>query len=61
MLIPVHDGNLLYIKNENRSSISKGRLNNLCLMCIECDLLNSFDFENIVADFPLRKSRNVQI
>lgn len=47
------------IKNELRNSIGQGRLNNLTLLNIECDLLREIDLANIISKFADIKSRKV--
>lgn len=37
-------------KNYWRSSMSQERLNNLAILCIENNILESFDFENVIHD-----------
>lgn len=45
------------IKNELRTTMLQERLTNLSIMCIESDLLQKLDFEDIIEDFAHQKSR----
>ncbi|XP_022160822.1 uncharacterized protein LOC111026937 [Myzus persicae] len=45
------------IKNELRTTMLQERLTNLSIMCIESDLLQKLDFEDIIEDFAQQKSR----
>ena len=45
------------IKNELRSTMEHDRLSILSLMSIENDILTSLDFNNLIADFAMRKVR----
>nr|XP_042894988.1 zinc finger MYM-type protein 1-like [Parasteatoda tepidariorum]XP_042895119.1 zinc finger MYM-type protein 1-like [Parasteatoda tepidariorum]XP_042899228.1 zinc finger MYM-type protein 1-like [Parasteatoda tepidariorum]XP_042901855.1 zinc finger MYM-type protein 1-like [Parasteatoda tepidariorum]XP_042906919.1 zinc finger MYM-type protein 1-like [Parasteatoda tepidariorum]XP_042909334.1 zinc finger MYM-type protein 1-like [Parasteatoda tepidariorum] len=49
------------IKNELRSTMLQERLNSLSLMSIECDILNTIDFEEVINDFAHLKSRRVPL
>lgn len=48
---------LKLIKNELRSTMLQERLTSLSLMSIECDILNTIDFEDVINDFAHLKSR----
>ena len=45
------------IKHRLRTSMCEDRLNNLTLMSIEHDILRQLDFEELIDEFALRKSR----
>lgn len=45
------------IKNELRTTMLQERLTNLSIMCIESDILQKLDFEDIIEDFAQQKSR----
>lgn len=45
------------IKNELRTTMLQERLTNLSIMCIESDLLQKLEFEDIIEDFAQQKSR----
>ena len=45
------------IKNELRSTTGQDRLSMLSLMSIENDILRSLDFNDLIADFAMRKVR----
>lgn len=45
------------IKNYLRSTMLEDRLNALAVLCIELDILNSLDFNDIINDFAKEKSR----
>ncbi|GBP10656.1 hypothetical protein EVAR_6226_1 [Eumeta japonica] len=49
------------IKNELRSTMLQERLTSLSLMSIECDILNTIDFEEVINDFAHFKSRRVPL
>lgn len=49
------------IKNELRSTMLQERLTSLSLMSIECDILNTIDFEEVINDFAHLKSRRVPL
>lgn len=49
------------IKNELRSTMLQERLTSLSLMSIECDILNTIDFEEVINDFAHLKSRKVPL
>jgi hypothetical protein len=48
---------LKFIKNELRNRTTQPRLNSLSFMCIENDILENIDFNDIIHDFA---SRNVE-
>ena len=48
---------LKYIKNDYRNTMLNPRLNYLALMFIESDVLNQIDFDDVITDFSLKKSR----
>lgn len=52
---------LKWIKNSHRSTISQDRLNSLALLCIESELLNTIDFNDIIKQFADGKVRNVPL
>lgn len=45
------------IKNELRTTMLQERLSNLSIMCIESDILQKIEFEDIIEDFAQQKSR----
>jgi hypothetical protein len=45
------------IKNELRTGMSQNRLTSLSLLCIEREKLREIDFEDVIDDFAVRKSR----
>jgi hypothetical protein len=45
------------VKNQLRSTVGQDRLCDLSLLTIEADLANNINFENIVAEFAILKSR----
>ena len=49
------------VKNSLRSTMGDVRLNMLCLMSIEFDILRDIDFHDIVIDFARRKARKVNV
>ncbi|XP_052621147.1 uncharacterized protein LOC111916696 [Lactuca sativa] len=48
---------LKLLKNYLRSSMSQERLYGLAMLCIEKDMLDKIDFDNIINDFASRKAR----
>ena len=48
---------LKILKNDHRSTMLNERLNYLSLLYIESDLLDNIDFDDIISDFTLKKSR----
>lgn len=52
---------LKYIKTYLRNSLGNHKLNALSLICIERDILDSIDFEDIICSFVSAKMRNVHI
>ena len=49
------------VKNQLRSSMSQKRLNSLALLCIENELLEKIDTDDIIKSFALRKFRKCVI
>ena len=49
------------LKNQLRSSMGQKRLNSLALLCIENELLEKIDTDDIIKSFALRKSRKCVI
>ena len=47
------------VKNQLRSSMGQKRLNSLAPLCIENELLEKIDADDIIKSFALSKSRNV--
>ena len=45
------------IKNPYRTAMGQERLDSLSLLCIDADMLRSVDFEDVIKDFALAKSR----
>jgi len=45
------------IKNPYRTTMTQERLDSLSLLCIESDMLRSVDFDDLIKDFALAKSR----
>jgi hypothetical protein len=50
---------LKIIKNYLRSTIAQKRLNNLSIIAIESDIMDSIDLEEIVKEFATNKARKV--
>lgn len=48
---------LKYIKNPMRASMCQGRLDALAVLSIEADLLRRINFDNLVKEFAIKKSR----
>ncbi|XP_052622537.1 uncharacterized protein LOC111915532 [Lactuca sativa] len=48
---------LKLLKNYLRSSMSQEKLNGLAMLCIEKDMLDKIDLDNIINDFASRKAR----
>jgi hypothetical protein len=48
------------VKSSLRSTMGDTRLNNLCIMCIESQILRTIDFHDIIADFARKKARKVK-
>ncbi|KAL7582216.1 uncharacterized protein LOC111901644 [Lactuca sativa] len=48
---------LKLLKNYLRSSMSQERLNDLAILCIEKDMLDKIDLEDIINDFASQKAR----
>ena len=49
------------VKNQLRSSMGQKRLNSLALLCIEKELLEKIDTDDIIKSFALSKSRKCVI
>jgi hypothetical protein len=49
------------IKNELRNSMTQPQLNNLSLMCIENDILENIDSDDIIHDFATSKFRKTPV
>lgn len=47
------------IKNYLRSTLSEDKLDNFAILCIEADLVNSLDYEDVIDEFANLKSRRV--
>ena len=52
---------LKLIKDELRSTMAQKRMNVISLMSIESDILREIDFNSIVDDFALQKSRKMNV
>ena len=52
---------LKLIKNNLRSTMGQNRLVSLSLMSIECDIMRSIDFSDIINEFARRKARRVHL
>jgi hypothetical protein len=48
---------LKFIKSELRNRITQPRLTNLSLMCVENDILENIDFNDIIHDIAKSKCR----
>lgn len=48
---------LKLLKNYLRSSMSEERLNGLAILCIEKDMLDSIDLDDVINDFASKKAR----
>ena len=48
---------LKYIKNPIRTTMQQGRLDALSLLSIEADVLHKINFEDLIKDFAIQKSR----
>jgi hypothetical protein len=49
------------IKNNLRSTMGQTRLNSLAILCIESELLNEINVEEIIKNFAFKKARKVHI
>ena len=49
------------VKNHLRSSMGQKRFNSLALLCIENDILQKIDTDDIIKSFALSKSRKCVI
>ena len=49
------------VKNQLRSSMDQKRLNSIALLCIENELLEKIDTDDIIKSFALSKSRKFVI
>lgn len=49
------------LKNPCRTTMKQERLDSLSLLCIEADMLTSVDFDDVIDDFALSKSRKRSI
>ena len=52
---------LKLIKNRLRTTMKQDRLNHLTLMSIEYDILRTINFDDLIREFAMRKSRKVGI
>lgn len=49
------------VKNDLRTKMSKGHLNSLSLIAIECELVRELDFDDPVEEVSQRKARNIPL
>lgn len=45
------------IKNELRSTMNQDRLSSLSLLCIECEQMRKINFDDLIVDYAMQKSR----
>lgn len=51
------DSDRMTVKNYLRNSLGDGKWNSFAILCIEAELVQSSNFEDIIADFAAIKAR----